>query len=66
MDPEKGDCFLDEIDSELRSVNTKLKKAISETKALLQEHLQETQEVDGAGDDEAEGGDEGQSTGKDV
>ncbi len=59
MDPDKEDLFLDEIDSELRSVNTKLKKAISETKALLQEHLQETQEVDGAGDDEAERGDEG-------
>jgi hypothetical protein len=65
MDPDKGDLFLDEIDSELRSVNTRLKKAISETKALLQEHLQETQEVDGAGDDEA-GDDEGQSTGKGV
>lgn len=64
MDPDKGDLFLDEIDAELRSLNIRLKKVTSEAKTLLHEHLQETQEVDGASDDKAEGGDEGQSAGK--
>ena len=61
MDPDKGDLFLDEIDAELRSVNIRLKKVISESKTLLHEHLHETQEIDGSSDDKAEGGDEGQS-----
>jgi hypothetical protein len=49
MMPENGqDKFLEEIDSELRSLNKRLKNVMSEADALLMEHQKEGQEEESA------------------
>jgi hypothetical protein len=44
MDTNNEDRFLEQIDSELRSVNNRLKKIISEAQSLLQEYSDQGKE----------------------
>jgi hypothetical protein len=54
MAPDEKDHFLEEVDQELRSISTRLKKVLSKTEAVLKEHCRDTQETEGSGADEQE------------
>ena len=49
------DHFLEEIDQELSSINTRLKKVFSETEAILKEHCRDTEEAEGGDEKEKDG-----------
>jgi hypothetical protein len=54
MDTKNEDRFLEQIDAELRSVNNRLKKVISDAQALLREYSEEGKEVQGSESESAD------------
>ncbi len=55
MGKEGKDQLLKEVDQTLRSINARLKKAFSNTEALLKEHFKEKQETEESDDKETSG-----------
>ncbi|NVM23414.1 MAG: hypothetical protein HWN68_16725 [Desulfobacterales bacterium] len=52
MKRNEKDPFIEEVDRELRSIDTRLKKALSKTEEILKEDSEETQVTDDSGDNE--------------
>ncbi|MDY6951625.1 MAG: hypothetical protein SWE60_08940 [Thermodesulfobacteriota bacterium] len=44
MDPKEKDRFIEEVDQELRSIDARLKKVLSQTDELLQEHSRDREQ----------------------
>ncbi len=55
MERDKKDPFIEEVDLELRSIDSKLKEVFSKTEALLKEHAKETVETQDPDEKETNG-----------
>ena len=53
MGPKGKDSFIEEIDQELRSIDTRLKETLSKTENLLKKNSNENQVTNDSGDKEA-------------
>ncbi|MDY6988220.1 MAG: hypothetical protein SWQ30_09205 [Thermodesulfobacteriota bacterium] len=52
MDPKGKDRFIEEVDQELRSIDARLKKVLSQADQLLQEHSKDTEAIEESPEEE--------------
>lgn len=52
MDPKGKDQFIEEVDQELRSIDARLKKVLSDADQLLQEHSKDTEQAEESTEEE--------------